>query len=204
MKDLTTLHGEGEMMFYALRRLGKKSTVVGSSHGDRSGRSFIRNRRDLQASNTSGVERPGGHKFWPGLHMGYNEFGRARGAFTVRRNVKTRCLISLAVLLFPLNGLLCRMEDGDAGAMACCRGQRASHCNTPQKTEDCCKGKASPDKAIAVSLDKTSADAGRGLVAALPPDVQPALPGSTNSGVAHSIKLPDIPRGHPLVLPLRI
>jgi dipeptidyl aminopeptidase/acylaminoacyl peptidase len=36
VKDLTILYGEGEMMFYALRRLGKEASFVGYTHGDHS------------------------------------------------------------------------------------------------------------------------------------------------------------------------
>jgi len=36
MEDKTILYGEGEMMFYALRRLGKTATFVGYTHGDHS------------------------------------------------------------------------------------------------------------------------------------------------------------------------
>jgi dipeptidyl aminopeptidase/acylaminoacyl peptidase len=35
-KDFTILFGEGEMMFYALRRLGKEATFVAYTHGDHS------------------------------------------------------------------------------------------------------------------------------------------------------------------------
>jgi len=36
VKDLTILYGEGEMMFYALRQLGKEATFVSYTHGDHS------------------------------------------------------------------------------------------------------------------------------------------------------------------------
>ena len=36
VKDYTILFGEGEMMFYALRRLGKEATFVIYTHGDHS------------------------------------------------------------------------------------------------------------------------------------------------------------------------
>jgi dipeptidyl aminopeptidase/acylaminoacyl peptidase len=35
-KDLTILFGEGEMMFYALRQLGKTAELVAYAHGDHS------------------------------------------------------------------------------------------------------------------------------------------------------------------------
>ncbi len=36
VKDYTILFGEGEMMFYALRQLGKEATFVIYNHGDHS------------------------------------------------------------------------------------------------------------------------------------------------------------------------
>jgi dipeptidyl aminopeptidase/acylaminoacyl peptidase len=36
VKDLTILFGEGEMMFYALRQLGKEATFVAYAEGDHS------------------------------------------------------------------------------------------------------------------------------------------------------------------------
>ena len=36
IKDYTILYGEGEMMFYALRQLGKEATLVLYTYGDHS------------------------------------------------------------------------------------------------------------------------------------------------------------------------